>query len=335
VQKWSVNLQTLSNKKIHIKGDLIVDGNIISQGSAWEQVKSKDFSLCANPDPTGPCIAHLSLGRTFLEAAKFCAAMGADICTDSQSFAARKQWSSLIGLAPNWTNSFADNDSQYWSDANGGTGDNHNAATSYLTACCFNVTPTQPGEQKSGGVRVLKVNNTANATFADAVSACLAVQGDLCDKGQYYAIRAAGLISAPMWASDHSDNDGGVCNSSIGSTSDETAPDQKYGYACCATGRTTLSCPSPNTVVNGVCVVKVYNSDSYAFTTAASNCANLGARICSIAQSAVLRAAGTLSSGSTWTASHSDSDGQQALVGVGNAGDNPSDGSGYGYACCM
>ncbi len=331
---WSMNVQTLSNKKIQIKGDLIVDGKIVTGGSDFTQ-NAVDFQICSLTTPQSPCVVGFTKARSFLDASKHCAAMKADICTDSQAYAARRQ--SIWNLQYNWTNSFADNDStSYWQLANGGVGDNHPDSSTYLTPCCYNVTPQQPNEQKVSGIRVLKVNNSENATWEQAVDACLAVNADLCDKGQYYMLRQQGTLSARMWSSDHSDNDGQVCNSSIGSTSDDTNPGEKYGYACCATDRTTLACASPNFEVGGVCVAKVFNSNSYAFSTAASSCASMGARICSIAQSAVLRSAGQLNTSGNWTASHSDNDGNQAGIGVDSSmSDNPTDGQGWAYACCF
>ena len=335
VQKWSVNVVTLSSKKIQIKGDLYVDGKIISGGSnGSDALKTQDFKICTNADLNGPCVARFTGSRSFLEAAKYCASQKADICTDSQAYAARTQWTALVALSPNWTNSFAENDSSQWTNVNGGTGDNHSSESPFLTPCCYNYSPTVPGEQTYGGVRVLKVNNNADKTWAEAVAACLSVNADLCDKGQYYTIRQQGVINKNAWASDHSDNDSNYSNSSIGSVSDNPTPDQKYAYACCSTTRTALVCPNGSSEMGGVCVAKIVNSGQ-AFSTAANACSSLGARICSIAQTAVLRSLGAVTIGGSWTASHSDNDGQQAAIGVGNVDDDPPDGNGYGYACCF
>jgi len=329
---WSIAIEVLSTKKIEIKGDLNVTGKL-TVGTGASPTDIIEFKNCALTDKTGPCVVSFTPARAFVDAAKFCGAMKADICTDSQAFGARRQ--SVYMLQASWTNSFADNDGGQWTIANGGTGDDHPATSYYSTPCCFNVTPTQQGEQKVGGVRVLKVNNAANKTWNEAVDACFAVNADLCDKGQYYVLRQQGVVTVPVWSSDHSDNDGNVCSSSVGGTSDDPSPGQQYGFACCATGRTSLACPAPNTEVGGVCVAKVFNSNSYAFSTAATNCASMGARICSTAQSAVLRSAGVLSCPGNWSASHADNDSGYASVGVGNASDNPNDGNALGYACCF
>lgn len=188
---------------------------------------------------------------------------------------------------------------------------------------------------KVGGIRVLKVNNSANATWSDAVNACLSVQADLCSKGDYYVLRQQGLISVPMWASDHSDNEGNICSSSSGNTSDNTNESEKYGYACCATSRTSLLCPPGNVEIGGVCVAKMASGNSFTFPTAATSCASMGARICSFSQTSVLRASGQLTGGGTWTASHSDSDSGYDVAAIGNVSDDPSDGQNYSYACCF
>jgi len=339
IKAWAVQMQTLSNKKIQIKGDLIVDGKILAGGSQWELMQSKDFQICTNTDAPGPCVAKFTKTRTFADAAAYCASLKGDICTDSQTYAARSSWNSLISLAPNWTASFADNDSSLWSGANGGTGDNHPADMHYLTPCCFNYAPTAPTEKNVAGIRLLKVHNTPNKTWDEAVKGCLEVNADLCDKGQYYVLRQNSAVSTSMWASDHSDNDGAVANSAIATSStngsyDDPSPSDKYGYACCATQRTSMACPGGGTDVSGVCMAKVENSGQ-AFTTAANSCASLGARICSFSQTAVLRAAGKVNSSCSWTNSHSDNDGQQAKSVIGNCSDNPSDGEGMGYACCF
>jgi len=357
IKSWRIDIQTLSNKKIQIKGDLIVDGSITGsngdtnfdgkvvfknsvhfQGDvSFTDIKEKTFKICSDPAPNGPCTVRLYGGRSFLEAAQHCASKKADICTDSQSTGMRK----LVNVAsiynfdlrPNWTNSFADNDGKEWNNANGGTGDNHSESEKYSVPCCHNITPPTPGEQKVGGIRVLKIHNSADTIWDVAVSACLALKADLCDKGQYRVIRAQGKVSAAMWASDHSDNDGNQASSAIGNTSDNTGPDHKYGYACCATNRDKLSCPAGATDMQGVCVAKIQNSGTN-WSNASTACANLGARLCSIAQTAVLRKAGKVTHNSSWTASYSDNDGSQAKVGVGNAGDNHGTSSSYGYACC-
>ena len=368
VQSWRIDIQTLSSKKIQVKGDLIVDGSvqgskgfnivgdtnfngkvqyndsvvfkksvIIEGGIAFGDIKKQSFDICADPAPNGPCVAELFAGRGFLAAAQHCASLKGDICTDSQSYVMRKisNGSTIYNfkLLPNWTNSFADNDGGQWSEVNGGTGDDHSASSPYLVPCCHNITPPVPGEQKIAGIRVLKINNAENATWDVAVNACMALRADLCDKGQYRVMRNNGKISARMWASDHSDNDGTNYGMGQGKVSDNPNPNQQYGYACCATNRDKLECPAGATDIEGVCVAKIHNGNVN-WSTAATACSSLGTRVCSVAQSAVLRKAGKVTSAASWTASYSDNDGGNPSVGVGNAGDDHNSSSGYGYGCC-
>ncbi len=364
LKSWRIDIQTLSSKKIQVKGDLIVDGSVMGSkgfkivgdttfsgkvsfddavvfkkgvvfegGVSFGNNPQQSFELCPDDNKEGACYLHLFPARPFIQASQLCASHKADICTDSQSYRMR-QYYSWHTAQPNWTNSFADNDGNKWSNCNGGSGDNHSEGSHYLVPCCNNITPTTKGEQVIGGVRVLKINNSNNANWDTAVKACLALKADLCDKGQYLVLRQKGKISAKMWSSDHSDNDGNQAASAIGSTSDDTNPSQKYGYACCATSRTTNECPKGATDIQGVCVAKIHNGGTN-WSTSANACAALGARLCSISQTAVLRQAGKVTSSSSWTASYSDNDGSHAKVGVGNAGDNHGTGSSYGYACCF
>jgi len=249
-------------------------------------------------------------------------------------------------LKPNWTSSFADNDGGQWSVANGGTGDDHQATSLYLTPCCSPWVPTSTGEQKMAGIRVLKMNNTENATWSDAVNTCSALGADLCDKSQYWVLRQSGQISVRMWANDHSDNEGccnnnsGTCcnggyDKGIGDVNDNPSPSTKYGYACCATERTSVSCPNGSNDLGGVCVAKMQNG-GYGWNQAASDCASVGAHLCTTSQYAVLRAASAFAPSSAWSASHSDNDSNYAgPVSFGsNVSDDPTNGEGYSYACC-
>jgi len=287
--------------------------------------------------------------RTFVEAAKYCAAKKQDLCSDAQTTVMRAKAGGALynfQLKPNWTSSFADNDGGQWSVANGGTGDDHQATSLYLTPCCSPWVPTSTGEQKMAGIRVLKMNNTENATWSDAVNTCSALGADLCDKSQYWVLRQSGQISVRMWANDHSDNEGccnnnsGTCcnggyDKGIGDVNDNPSPSTKYGYACCATERTSVSCPNGSNDLGGVCVAKMQNG-GYGWNQAASDCASVGAHLCTTSQYAVLRAASAFAPSSAWSASHSDNDSNYAgPVSFGsNVSDDPTNGEGYSYACC-
>ncbi len=106
-----------------------------------------------------------------------------------------------------------------------------------------------------------------------------------------------------------------------------------YGFACCATHRKTLDCPAPAKEYGGVCVAKVVNTTAD-WPTAAADCSNQNARLCSISQNYVLRDLGVVTAAGSWTASYSDNDDTSYNRGLGNVGDDHPPSSQYGYACC-
>jgi len=239
----------------------------------------------------------------------------------------------MLNQNASWTNSYCDNDGGQWNEINGGCGDNHGWTSSWLAPCCYNLTPSRPTDQTIGGVRVLYINNAEDTKFREAAMHCVGMQADLCSKAEYWVLRQAGAISSRMWASDHSDNDSASYEKGIGGVSDDPNLSQNYGYACCASKRKDINCPAPYTDVKGVCMIKV-NNNGGDWNAAATDCANAGGRVCSIAQSAILRNEGRITHGANWTESYSDNDGGNAGVGVGNAGDDHPNNSSYGWACC-
>lgn len=297
---------------------------------------------CPGPRIGGTCLLSYSNAQTtnFFLAATTCANLGGDICTDSQS------WPLTVGSwqnaylapsvmnSPHWTASFADNDVGAWTGVNGGTGDDHNANSSYGYACCGGTTPDHPRIVPAviGGVHVIAIHDVADTQWSGAVGFCAALNTDLCSDSQTAVLRAAGALTTQTWTNSHSDNDGPIYNAINGGTQNNTAPSDQYGFACCAsTLPDNLQCPVPRT--SGVCATTIHNTSDTNFLTAAQACATSGADLCSISQSAVLRAQGSLTV-PTWTNSHSDNDSGFASVGVGAMPDNPDLTANYGYACC-
>jgi len=75
---WSVNVQTLSNKKVQVKGDLIVDGKITVLGAP-----STTDGKCPGYLIDGVCVAESGAEQSFVNAAKWCANnFKADLCTE-------------------------------------------------------------------------------------------------------------------------------------------------------------------------------------------------------------------------------------------------------------
>jgi hypothetical protein len=295
-----------------------------SQGAAGPPA-----SLCDAALIDGVCLAKVAPAQGFLLAAQACAAVGADLCSDSQSSVIRD--ANLLTSSASWTNSFSDNDGSSWSVANGGTPDDPSAGSPYFAPCCYSATPARTSDQTSGGVRVVHVHDVADTRWHTAAATCAAMNADLCDKSQYMVLRSNGIVSVNVWSADHSDNDVGNAALSVGASVNDN-PDYtvSFGFACCAT-RSTVTCPVADT--DGVCVVDV-NNDGDTFANASVDCASQGARICSMSQSAILRNGGLISGARNWTGSGADNDGSSRSVAVGSGVDNPSFSTISAYACC-
>jgi hypothetical protein len=287
--------------------------------------------ICTGQDINGVCLVDVGPASGFIAGAQYCAAQGADLCTDSQNTVLRRFG---IDLGPTWTSSFADNDGGSWTVANGGTGDNHTATTHYGVTCCSNATPLRDTDELVGGVRlVFEATTPVNWTYA--TTTCALKEADICSTGQSYVLRANGrLADGPTWTSDHADNDGNQASIGNGGTSDNTSPTQSYRYGCCATDQPIdLSCPTSATEVGGVCMTSVNNTGGN-FATAATSCASEGASLCSMSQTGVLRAAGVVTASGSWTESYGDNDANNASVAIGVVGDNHTNTEIYGWACC-
>jgi hypothetical protein len=304
------------------KGDTGTTGGTGAQGAP--------ATLCDLADIDGVCLTNIAPGQSFLSSAQACAADGADICTDSQSWILREH--GVLRSFQSWTSSFADNDGSAWTENNGGATDDHSANSLYYAPCCRTVTPSRSSDITVSGVRVVFIHDVADADWRTAATMCAAMKADLCDKSQYVILRNNGVISQRMWSSDHSDNDSIRAAVAIGSMADNPGPTSTGGFACCTT-RSKVDCSVSET--NGVCLTSVNNSAT-TFIDAAADCASQGAHICSMSQSAILRNAGVLTASANWSASGSDNDANNAAVAVGNAADDPNLSTDtYGYACCQ
>jgi hypothetical protein len=81
-----------------------------------------------------------------------------------------------------------------------------------------------------------------------------------------------------------------------------------------------------------VCWVKTGSGN---WNTAVNDCDSNGAQLCSISQNYVLRNKGVVSGNGNWTQSHSDNDGGNVNFSLGGGSDDPSNGEGKNYACCL
>jgi hypothetical protein len=277
----------------------------------------------------------------FLAAAQSCAALGGDICTDSQNWPLSNgglqpgYLDTVVLNNPHWTASFGDNDAVRWTGVNGGTGDDHGPNSPYGYACCGGYTPNNVHVPvvTINNVKTTAIHNREETFWSGAVAYCAALDSDICSDSQTLLLRDAGQLTVKSWTNSHADNDGNTCNAINGGVNDDTDPSNSYGFACCPSLRPSdLSCPVART--SGVCATVIHNVVDATFRQAAEACAAAGADVCSIAQSAVLRAAASLTT-PVWTNSHSDNDASNASVGVGAMSDNPSLATSAAYACCL
>ena len=166
-------------------------------------------------------------------AARYCAMLNGDICSDSQTALIRQSGALTV---PSWTNSHADNDGNQYSMVNGGTNDDNYPSNQYGFACCASNLPADLGcpVERTFGVCASQIHDVADTNFMSAAAACSALGSDLCSVAQTGVLRAAGAITAPMWTNSHSDNDGQWLAFAVGIEVDDN-PDlnNSYGYACC------------------------------------------------------------------------------------------------------
>ncbi len=161
-----------------------------------------------------------------------CGSLNSDVCSDSQTFLLRKAGALTVAT---WTNSHADNDSSLYNAINGGTNDDTHPSYLFGFACCPSLRPQDLScpVPRVGGVCAVAVNNTANASFDQAATACANAGADLCSTAQMAVLRGQGVLSVPVWSNSHSDNDGTNATVGVGSVPDNPVLTTSYGYACC------------------------------------------------------------------------------------------------------
>ena len=359
---WGLAIQTLSTKKIQIKGNLIVDGNLQvggTSGGISGPVVFKDHvtfenSWCPNPSATerslvvgGVCTARVSAHRNWPNAIAFCNAVKADLCSGAQSYILRRHGALHNYTAyGNWTNSYADNDGGEWNEAVGNIGDDHGTGTDAQVPCCYNLTPKRPTDQivkinpSDVGIRVLYIHNAADKNFGYAATMCTNMNADLCSRSELVILRTVGKISTGFFWSNSADDTDGV--SDYGANAGGAAPDNSNfavhngAFACCAGGgdRVGLACPAGSTDQGGICVTKVNNSGTN-FINASRDCSVTGGRLCTVSQNKRLRDIGYITGGGTWSSNMEDCDGSSGSCGNGSVGDNINANSTFTYACCL
>jgi hypothetical protein len=139
-------------------------------------------------------------------------------------------------------------------------------------------------------------------------------------------------LNSPHWTASFADNDGGNWPGANGGTGDDHSPNSSFGFACC--GGTTPDHPRVSkTNIGGVQVLAIHDvADTY-WAGAVGYCVALNADICSDSQTAILRAAGALTT-KTWTNSESDNDSNLYNAINGGTADDTHPSHQYGFACC-
>jgi subtilisin-like proprotein convertase family protein len=358
VTSWSISISTLSSKKVQVKGDLLLEGDVqlapgkqlMGQATFHDLVTFENSWCPTQPNGAksmvvgGVCTPGVGTNMTWEEAVAFCSAKKADLCSDAQALVLRRY--GLLGNYTsygNWTNSWADNDSGVHNEATGNIGDDHSAGERWAAPCCYNATPARDTDQVvkvaagDKGIRVTYIHPSKDAPFQYAAAYCAWLNSDVCTKSNLVYLRTAGKIpSAQTWPNDGQDTDG-YAEYGTGGMANDVTFHQPYGFACCAGERPTATvCPTGATETGGVCTAKIVNSASVNWVNAANDCGALGAHVCSVSESSVLRKAGVLTVSGNWTAGMNDCDGYcSSTYGAGSVGNDINPAATYGYACCL
>ncbi len=363
---WNLNIQTLSSKKIEIKGNLIVDGSIslasgntgMSGNMVFNDLVTFNNSWCPTQASgekslvvAGVCTPGVAAGLQWIPAVDYCTAKHADLCSGAQSMILRHAGvlsdninANSQAYSGNWIASYSDNDSQWHQETVGYVSDDQGATNAIAAPCCYNYqTPARSTDQvvkvnaAEKGIRVTLIHNTSDVTFQYAAMACTALNSDLCDKSQLVYLRTAGKITAStFWDRSGEDSDSFKEYGAGPMADDSSYHGNAYGFACCATELpSATSCPAGYTDTAGVCWNKVNNVGDL-WVNAAKDCAANGSHICSVSQSSVLRRKAIIVHAGNWTGSYNDCDGQCAgNSGIGNVGNDINSGWSEGYACCL
>ena len=165
-------------------------------------------------------------------AVAYCAALNADICSDSQTLLLRDARALTV---PAWTNSHSDNDANLYNAITGGTADDTSPSNVYGFACCPSARPSDLScpVTRTSGVCAITIHNVADTDFRGAATACAAAGGDLCSIAQSSVLRTAAALTVPVWTNSHSDNDGSQASVGVGPMLDNPVLTSNAGYACC------------------------------------------------------------------------------------------------------
>lgn len=306
------------------------------------------------------CVTHFdnsNPGSDWNTAASTCAGLRSDLCSATQYNRLRYTsaydgedlfYNNLVGRRAVWSRHFSDNDSGRISFALQSS-DNPSIGQTYGFACCSAAAPADvvaastlvPAQGSTDrGVRITYIRNLESVTGMMAANICSGLHSDLCSTAQYVTLNDAGRFSGSTrrLTNHYSDNDGTLFNPILGSnTPDDPAWNLPWAFACCVSQRPAdLSCPSPGTSVNNVCVMAFNEVENATFFDAARACARLGADVCSNSQMQSIRNGGRFAGVRAWTNNGADNDATTVGGLLTSMPDNPNPTSDrFGYACCL
>ena len=205
---------------------------------------SYGFACCGGATPVNRRLApetvngvkvlmvHDTADTYWMGAVAQCHALGADLCSDSQTAVLRAAGRLTTTT---WTNAHSDNDGNQYGLINGGTPDDPHPSHQFGFACCASTQPLDGScpVARQGGVCAVKVRNVADTGFLAAAQDCAQQGADLCSTAQSSVLRVFGALSVPSWTNSHSDNDSGNASVGTGNVPDNPNLNTGYGYACC------------------------------------------------------------------------------------------------------
>jgi hypothetical protein len=202
------------------------------------------FACCGGTAVDNPRVPRMNIGGVqvvaihdvadtyWSGAVAYCAALTANICSDSQTAILRAAGHLS---AKTWTNSHSDNDGSLYNAINGGTADDTHPSNQYGFACCTSTMPPdlQCPVPRTAGVCATAIHNVADTNFLAAAQACANSGADLCSISQAAVLRGQNALTVGVWTNSHSDNDSLNATVGVGNVPDNPDLASSFGYACC------------------------------------------------------------------------------------------------------
>ncbi|MGE0788825.1 MAG: hypothetical protein AB7S26_24340 [Sandaracinaceae bacterium] len=181
---------------------------------------------------------HSQEDTTFPAAARICHSLRSDLCSAS-GYVPLNDAGRFSATVRRWTNGMSDNDSDLFDPVLGTNAiDNPAWNQQGAFACCGSQRPLDgscpSGGSLIGGQCVMRIVDTAMASFFTAARDCASRGADVCTNSQMQILRNSGMFTGPSWTADGADNDGGVAGGLLTTQPDDPNPTSSLmGYACC------------------------------------------------------------------------------------------------------